>query len=334
MKHAPLTRVPPLHNRTLSGNILDQSLGILHGSVLEGGDIALDSEHAHLQIIGKEVSISQEESKTIFSGGGGAGGSGGVEGEVLLAAGGGGGGRGSEGGGAGGGESGVVGGPSRGMNGLEGLGMLSRKVAGVSGGMEVGEGEMGTLEPVSPDKFPDDTPGIGMEVVCAGEMGSSVACISSQEDLGDPGSLMVSSHSSVGAGGAAGDGPVLVNGLEDFPSSHYMSQFATTTTTTATSSHSMAASAAAASPGKMAGMVAGVMFEERGGAADGVVVEQSTAGPRVVAGAATGAGGGDMQLKILQLFQDARYDLRFPVQRYSSQATPTRRRGRPKKVVS
>ena len=68
MKHTMTPRVPQLHNRTLSGNILDQSLGILHDTVLlENGFTMelMDSEQAQLQIIGKEVSISQEDSENI-----------------------------------------------------------------------------------------------------------------------------------------------------------------------------------------------------------------------------------------------------------------------------
>ncbi len=63
MKLAMTPRVPQLHNRTLSGNIFDQSLGILQDSILDGNGITtelLDSEHAHLEIIGNQVSISSE----------------------------------------------------------------------------------------------------------------------------------------------------------------------------------------------------------------------------------------------------------------------------------
>lgn len=64
MKLTMTPKVPQLHNRTLSGNILDQSLGLLQNSVLEGSDVGPDMLDP-LHMIGEEVSITQEESEGV-----------------------------------------------------------------------------------------------------------------------------------------------------------------------------------------------------------------------------------------------------------------------------
>ena len=217
MKHTLTPRVPQLHNRTLSGNIFDQSLGILHDTVLDGNGInseLLDSEHAHLQIIGKEVSIWQEESDSAETAG--------DKQRYML----------------GEGSSESLGGE------------------GGGGGINPKPGEAAS----SPDKFPcsDDTPGIGMEVVCVGGAAPSV----SMNEL-EP--AVVSSH----------------NG------------------------------------GFMNGVVTSTEFDLHHAPGEGLsgkgVEEKLDCEVE-----------GEIQLKILRLFQDARYDLRFPVRRYSNQASRSR----------
>lgn len=69
MKHTMTPKVPQLQNRTLSGNILDQSLGLLHDSTLDGSTTAAElldqSDYPHFSMIGEEVSITQEESEGV-----------------------------------------------------------------------------------------------------------------------------------------------------------------------------------------------------------------------------------------------------------------------------
>ena len=67
MKHTMTPKTPALHNRLLSGNIYNQSLGLFNNSLLlleTSGDES-QSEYSHLHLIGQEVSISQEESEGI-----------------------------------------------------------------------------------------------------------------------------------------------------------------------------------------------------------------------------------------------------------------------------
>lgn len=237
MKHAMTPRVPQLHNRTLSGNIFDQSLGILHDS-----GVTPDSEHAHLEIIGKEVSIWQDDSENNDQQFGG-------ERQQPM----------SGDGGVGGREAGTV---------------------------EEAAGEL-TVAVTSPEKFADDTPGIGMEVVC--EEG-----VDTSDSMNEIESSVLPLHNGV------------INGLKGTPTDFAL-----------------------------------VNLHQRAGASgDKSAAEDSD---------------GEVHLKIMRLFQDARYDLRFPVQRYSNQAsrgmnsktppassetpeehispepTPAKKRGRPKK---
>lgn len=253
-------RLPQLQNRTLSGNILDQSIGILHDSMLDGNGIAsemLDSEHAHLQIIGKEVSISQEESETV-----------GVEFPSAV-------------------EQRYA--PSEGSD--------DERNGSVIGGKRKAK----EVAVCSPEKFSssDETPGIGMEVVCVGGLDSSLSV------------LTLPTSSGLDAAVASHNG--LVNGLDPSPTQ-------------------------LPPPGKMAGGLGGL--GTGGPGAGGLGTGGLGAGGLGPAGGSDvggpgseglgPAGGlevrsseteGEIQLTILRLFQDARYDLRFPVRRYSNQAS-------------
>jgi hypothetical protein len=215
MKHVMTSRVPQLHNRTLSGNIFDQSLGVLHD---RSTSELLDSEHAHLEIIGKEVSIWQEDSAentdTRLPD---------SEGE----------GRGDEDHTSGDSDSGVGSGEAKTSS----------------------EGDKGAV--ASPEKFMDDAPGIGMEVVC--------------EEGVDP---FVSNDVIEGSSVPLHNG--VVNGLT------------------------------MGSPADIA-------------LAD--LHQRSAVEHREKKSAVAEDTEGDMHHKILRLFQDARYDLRFPVRRYSNQAS-------------
>ena len=163
MKHTMTPRVPQLHNRTLSGNIFDQSLGVLHDSVLDGNGIAtelLDSEHAHLQIIGKEVSISQEESENFLS-----------EDQRYSSQ------------------------------------QQQQQQQQHDGSVEDSDSRLDALN-CSPEKFScsDDTPGIGMEVVCTEVPDSSVTFATTSHHLHEAeANNMVSSHNGMvnGFGGVS-----------------------------------------------------------------------------------------------------------------------------------
>lgn len=196
MKHAMTPRVPQLHNRTLSGNIFDQSLGILHDR-----GVTPDSEHAHLDIIGKEVSIWQEDSESN----------------------------------------------------LQQFGRERQRHPSSDSGVASGEArtmEEATEVVTSPEKFADDPPGIGMEVVC--------------EDGTDPSDEIESSsvlpiHNGV------------INGLKGTPANFTL-----------------------------------INHHQRAGEGDKSTTEDSD---------------GEVHKEIMKIFQNARYDLRFPVQRYSNQAS-------------
>lgn len=59
-------KTPALHNRMLSGNIYNQSLGLFHNSLLlESSGDESQSEYSHLHLIGEEISITQEESEGV-----------------------------------------------------------------------------------------------------------------------------------------------------------------------------------------------------------------------------------------------------------------------------
>ena len=210
MKHVLTPRVPQLHNRTLSGNIFDQSLGLLHDSLLDGNAITLDSEHANLQIIGKEVSISLEESENLPTDG---------QGEETKCA----------------------------ENGLPDNGPRNTTDTLAS----------------SPEKLAcsEDTPGIGMEVVCIG--GSDSDVLATVQPVNE--TEIISSQ----------------NGIH--PS------MSTATESVLTVLHH--------SPNKTG---------SRTQAKDDDSLDSDN--------------DGSMQRQILQLLQDACYDLRFPMQRCSNQA--------------
>ncbi len=243
MKHAMTPRVPQLHNRTLSGNIFDQSLGILQDSILDGNGITtelLDSDHAHLPIIGKEVSISQEESENFLSD--------------------------------------------------------DHRYSQHEGGVEESDTRMDAVN-CSPEKFAcsDDTPGIGMEVVCT-EVPDASATFAMHQ-LHESENSIVSSHNGMvnGFGGISPPPPPPPHEPHPtFPSMMDVLQ----------------------SPSK------GTEGFMRG--SDKIM---------------------DLEVytKLLQDFQDSRYDLRFPVQRYQAKSSSTshtlpaaahtsaRKRGRPRK---
>ena len=214
MKHTMTPRVPQLHNRTLSGNIFDQSLGVLHDS--RTSPELLDSEHAHLEIIGKEVSIWQEDSNETA--------------DTVR---------------------------NRGRHASEdsdsGVGSGEARMSGEGGG---GGGGSGVLEILaSPEKYMDDTPGIGMEVIC-------------EEGGVDPNDVIC--HNGV------------MNGLSvGMPTDSELAD-----------------------------------LHQRS------VVERAGQAERTSAAAEDLEG--DMQFRILKIFQDSRYDLRFPVRRYSNQASRAR----------
>lgn len=269
MRHTPLTRAPQLHNRTLSGNIFDQSLGLLQGmggvsvgeeeedsehahlqiigeevSISEGGGAAelLDSEHAHLQIIGKEVSISQEESKVVSV-------------ESVSD------------------DEGTL-----------GMGAGQREAGGRVVAEEEEEeeddGGCGILE-----KLPcsDDTPGIGMEV-CVG-------------------------------GGADLD-------MSDTPpiSDHELDAITTTTATTtvaATPPPPATATTSLLIPAHHNGFVKNGPTDKLTARGASPSLEKTLEDGILQ----TAAASSDLQLRILQLLEESRYDLRYPVQRYSSHVT-------------
>ncbi len=211
MKHTMTPRVPQLHNRTLSGNILDQSLGILHESMLDNNGVTselLDSEHAHLQIIGKEVSISQEESEGIATE--------------------------------------FAGDDNHPRTSCE----------DDTGTNAVMQESRSTVAHSSPEKLScsDDTPGIGMEVVCVGGSESDTSVVTQPVNEME----IVSSQNGI------------VNGFESFSES------------------SIAAT------------------EQNVDIDDEEEEEEET------------VDSDDIQKSILQLLQDAYYDLRFPVRRYSA----------------
>lgn len=203
MKHVMTPRVPQLHNRTLSGNIFDQSLGVLHDS--RTTPELLDSEHAHLEIIGKEVSIWQEDSSEV---------------------------------------------PNPLRSGGRHASEDSDSGVGSGEARTYGEGGGGVDAAVSPEKYIDDTPGIGMEVIC--------------EEGGDPNDVIC--HNGIMNGLSMG---VPMN--SELADLHQRS-------------------------------VEGTEQAERTSA----VVEDSD---------------GEMHFTILRHMQDARYDLRFPVRRYSNQVS-------------
>lgn len=199
MKHAITPRVPQLHNRTLSGNIFDQSLGVLHASGVTPE--LFDTEHAHLEIIGKEVSIWQEdpESADLQSSS--------VDKQRHLS-------------------------------------------GGSDSGMGSGDVRTGEAAVVSPEKFADDTPGIGMEVVCEEGVETGISMNDIESSL----------HNGV------------INGLKAPPT----------------------------------------LFNH---------LHQRSTGAGLGDMSSTEDSDGEIHIKILRIFQDARYDLRFPVQRYSNQAS-------------
>ena len=289
MKHALTPRVPQLHNRTLTGNIFDQSLGILHdsgGSMLDsngivaggdGGPDLLDADHAHF--IGKEVSVESELQLPHVSVDGGEGG----------------GGRGGGGGEAGGGGDDVV-------------QMVVRGVGSSGcGGGGGGGGEMEGAELLSsPEKFGDDTD-IGMEVVCAEEEGDATAAVASVSVT----SVSVNgSPSSAAAMMGVGVAPilpatplqngVLINGLVDHHHHHHHHLLLQQHHHQHQQQHCSEDEAT----------ITERMDSSEGGGEGGV------AGPGPAEEAV-----GEVQLKILALYQDAHYDLRFPVRRYSNQAS-------------
>ena len=69
MKHTMTPKVPKLHNRILSDNILDQSLGLLHNSTLEENILAKEvldqSQYSHYNMIEEDVCITQDGSVAI-----------------------------------------------------------------------------------------------------------------------------------------------------------------------------------------------------------------------------------------------------------------------------
>ena len=234
MKTTPLSRVPQLHNRTLSGNILEQSLNVLPaGSILEesdnsdlqiiGEEVSISNqEHPDLQIIGEEVSVPQEEETKAAGAGGGKG----------------------EGGG---------------------------------GGGERGEAKEGCCE--SPEKLPcsDDTPGIGMEVVCVGGMDGMDSSAQHLSELDTAATTIISSQNGY------------VNGLEDLSNM----SVALLAVQQQQQQQQLSPGGAKVRPGPSEALE------------DGMMEPSDTS----------------LHRKILQLVAGARYDLRFPVQRYSSHAS-------------